>query len=183
MDIIKQFEPKFRHTLEYLKEELGALRVGRASPVLVEDIELDIYGVKQRLKAMAAITTPDARTILIRPWDKSSLSTIELAIRNAPQGFSPVVDQDMVRVQLSPLTEEKRRELKKVLGQKVESARIKLRKIRDELWGVIQDLAKKKEISEDEKFRLKGRMEDTVKKFNEDVRNLEKRKTEEFLKL
>jgi len=181
MDIVKSYESRFQKVISDLKEELASLRVGRATPVLVEGIEVEVYGVRSSVKSLAAVAAPDYRTIVIQPWDRANLEAIERAIRNSPQGYSPIVEQSVIRIQLAALTEEKRRELKKIVGQKAEGARIKIRQIRDDLWSKIQDQARNKDISEDEKFRLKDKMEDLTKDLGEEIKQLEKKKEGELL--
>lgn len=183
MDLLKSFEPKFQRVLSSLQEELGALRVGRASPALVENIEVEIYGARTPVKGLAAIAIPDPRTIVIQPWDRGTIEAIEKAIRNAPAGLTPIVEQAFIRIQLQPLTQEKREELKKIVGHKTEAHRIRVRQLRDEVWSVIQAQEKRKEISEDAKFRLKERMEDMVKKIGERIKEVEKKKEEELMRI
>lgn len=183
MDILKSYEPKFQECVTSLRNDLSELRLGRATPVMVENIEVQVYGTKTRLRGLAAIAIPDSRTIVIQPWDRSNLEAIERALRSSPGGFAPVVEQATIRVQLQPLTEEKRQELRRLVGQKVEAARIRVRQLRDAVWSKIQDQARAKEISEDEKFRFKDNMEESVKRVGAQIRELEKHKEEELMRV
>ena len=120
----------FNEALVYLKQDISALRTGRATPVLVEDISIEAYGTRQPLKAVASISVADAKTLNIEPWDKSLMSTVEAGIRNSQLGINPVNDGKLIRLSLPMLTQDRRNELVKILHQKLEAARIALRKIR-----------------------------------------------------
>ncbi|MEK7082659.1 MAG: ribosome-recycling factor, partial [Patescibacteria group bacterium] len=113
MEDLKQ---KGNKTIEHLKSELASLRTGRATPALIEDLEVDYYGSKTPLKAMAAISNPEPRTLVIQPWDKSAMPLIEKAIQSSPLGINPIADRDVIRLSIPPLTEERRKELVKLLG-------------------------------------------------------------------
>src|SRR3989344_7277575 len=139
---------KLEKIIADLKSGVSSLRTGRATPALVEDLEINAYGSSQPLKAVAAISTPEPRQILIQPWDKSMLSAIEKAVQNSSLGLNPVADKDAIRLVLPVLTEERKRDLVKVLKEKMESSRIQLRRTRDEAMKDIEIREKAKEISE-----------------------------------
>lgn len=152
-----------------LKSEISSLRTGRATPALVEDLEVEAYGSRQSLKTIAAISAPAGREILIQPWDKSLLPAIERAIQASPLSINPIADKDTIRLSLPVLTEERRRDLVKLLKDKLESARIQVRRLRDEGMKEIERAHKAKEISEDEKFREKQAAEKVVGECNKKI--------------
>ena len=164
-----------------LKSGFASLRTGRASPALVEDLEVEAYGVKQPLKALAAISTPGPREIVIQPWDKSLLPVIEKAIQGSSLGLNPVADKETIRLSLPMLTEERKRDLVKVLKEKLESARIQVRRLRDETMKAIDTQEKAKEISEDERFRLRQEVEKTVGEYNKKIEELGQVKEREIM--
>lgn len=163
---------------EWLKKELSLLRTGRASPALLDNIVVDYYGAKQPLKHLGAISAEDARTLRIKPWDTSLIHQIEQEIRYSNLGLQPIAEKDSLRIIFPELTQERRKALLKVIGEKLEEARISLRKLRDEHWRDIQDKEREGKISEDEKFRLKEELQKlvdgTVKEMEEMVSAKEK---------
>lgn len=165
---------------EWLKKELSLLRTGRASPALLDNINIDYYGAKQPLKHAGAINTEDARTLRIRPWDVSLIAQIEVAIRNAGMGLQAIAEKDSVRVIFPELTEERRKALLKTVSEKLEQARISLRKIRDEYWRDIQDKEREGKISEDEKFRLKDNLQELIDESQKRMEEMVKMKEKEI---
>lgn len=164
------FKKKAKETEEWLKGELSILRTGRATPALVENIKVDYYGSKTALKAVSAISVEDARTLRIKPWDSDSIMAIEQAVRASELGIQPVIDKDTIRIIFPELTQERRKTLLKVLGDKLEQSKISLRSEREDVWRDIQDKEKEGKISEDEKYRHK---EDLQKLVDETSKRLE----------
>ncbi|TES97887.1 ribosome recycling factor, partial [Patescibacteria group bacterium] len=119
---IKEIKPQLESALAHFEEGLGALRTGRANPSLVEGVSVDCYGTKTPLKQIANVHAPDARSIVVQPWDKSNLKAIEKAISESELGLTCQNDGEAIRVNLPDLTEERRKELTKVLNQKIEEA-------------------------------------------------------------
>jgi ribosome recycling factor len=163
---------------EWMKKEMSLLRTGRASPALLDNISIDYYGAKQPLKHVGAISVEDARTLRIRPWDLSLIRQIEQEIRNSSLGLQAIAEKDSIRIIFPELTEERRKALLKVLSEKLEQARISLRKLRDEYWRDIQEKEREGKISEDDKYRLKDDLQELIdeiqKKLEEMVRVKEK---------
>ncbi len=160
---------KLDKILADLKADVSSLRTGRASPALVEDLEVEAYGSRQPLKALAAISAPEARQIVIQPWDKSLLPVIEKAISSSSLGINPIADRDTIRLSLPMLTEERKRELVRHLKEKLESSRIQVRRARDEAMQAVEAEEKAKAISEDERFRRKQEVEKTVGECNRKI--------------
>lgn len=154
MNIVQVNKSLFEEAIEFLKRDISGLRTGRATPALVEDIAIEAYGTRQPLKSVASITVADAKTLNIEPWDKSLMQAVEVGIRNSSLGISPVNDGKLIRLPLPTLTSERRAELIKVLHQKLEGAKIALRKVREEIRDQIEGAEKNKQISEDEKIQV-----------------------------
>lgn len=167
--------------LEYLRDELSKLRTGRANPSLVESISVDYYGTKTPIKQLASINVPEARLIAINPWDKSALASIESSIRSSDLGFNPVNDGQIIRINIPALTEERRKDLVKVLNQKAEEARITVRNIREETWKEIQNREESGTISEDEKFRGKDMLQKVIDEYNEKIEKIREVKEREIM--
>ena len=180
-DVINDKRKDFDKSIEHFKEELNQLRTGRASSVLVENLPVDYYGTKTPLKQMASITIPEARTIVISPWDKGALSGIEKAIRESQLNLNPVNDGQVVRINIPALTEERRKELVKVLNQRAEEARIVVRKHREEVWEEIQNLEKEGVIGEDDKFAGKEELQKVVDEYNKKIEEIRAEKEKEIL--
>ncbi len=176
-----ELKVKLVKTVERLRSEIASLRTGRASSALVENIEVDYYGTKTPLKALAAISVPGPKELLIQPWYKASLQPIEKAIRESELGLSPAVDKDLIRLTVPPLTEERRKELLKVLGRHVEDARIHVRREREETLKETDRKEKAKEISEDEKFRQKNEIQKAVDEANKKIEEVSATKEKEIV--
>ena len=134
MSFVEQRKEDFEKTIIHFRQEITSLRTGRATPALVEDIAVESYGTKQPMKAVASISVQDAKTIVVDPWDRGLVKAVETAIRNSQLGINPVNDGKVIRLPLPDLTQERRQELIKVLHQKLESARVSIRKIRGLLF-------------------------------------------------
>jgi ribosome recycling factor len=180
-ETIDKSRANFDKALEFFKEELGKLRTGRASAVLVESLTVDYYGSLSPLKQVASITVSDPRTIVIAPWDKDSLVSIEKAIRESQLNLNPVNDGQVVRISIPPLTEERRKELVKVLNQKAEEARVTVRKCRESVWDEIQKMADDGKIGEDEKFQGKDKLQKVVDEYNKSIEEMREKKEGEIM--
>lgn len=178
---MEDFKQKGNKTIEHLKSNLASLRTGRATPALIEDLEVDYYGSKTPLKAMAAISNPEPRTLVIQPWDKSTVQLIEKAIQSSPLGINPVADRDIIRLSIPSLTEERRKELVKLLGRYVEDARISVRKEREDALRVIDTQFKSKEIGEDARFRHKADIQKQVDEINKKIEDIAAAKEKEIM--
>lgn len=179
--ILNEFKIELNKVVDYFKKEIQKIRSGIATPALVEDVPVEYYGSKTLLKHIAAISCPEPRQIVIQPWDKNAIEAIVKSLSQENIGAMPVVDKDIIRINLPPLTEEFRKSLLLQVGKKKEEAREVIRKWRDEFLKKIQKQFQEKEISEDEKFRLKEEIEKTVEEFNKTLDELEEKKKNEIL--
>ncbi len=150
-DIMLDAEDKMDKSTEYLQQELGGLRTGKASPALVENVMVDYYGSHTRLREIANLSTPEPRLLVINPYDPTSINAIEKAILGANIGITPVSDGRVVRIPIPELSEERRKELVKVARRQAEEARIAVRNIRREANDAIKALQKNSTITEDER--------------------------------
>lgn len=176
-------EKKFGEAAAHFEAELKNLRTGRAHISMVEDTLVEAYGAKDQLSHLASLSMPDPRSILVKPWDKSLLPAIQSALEKANPGTSAVAETDSVRISFPPMTEERRKETVKLLGKKMEEARITVRKLRDEFWKTIQDEHQAKTISEDQKFSLKSKLEKLVDEVNGKIAAVAEKKEREIMEI
>ncbi|MBI2475421.1 ribosome recycling factor [Candidatus Uhrbacteria bacterium] len=174
-------KPEFQITIEHLQKDLGSLRTGRATPALVEDIKVNAYGSVMEIRGLASLNVPDSKTVVIDPWDKSLIQNIEKGIRDAGIGLSPVVDGSVLRIMVPQMTEENRKQIVKIMKEKIEEARIRTRGIREEIREEIMKKEKEKEFSEDEKFKLFDELEKLTKDYNEQITQMGENKEEEIM--
>jgi len=179
-EFIDKVKPEFEKTFKFLDAELAKIRTSRASPALVEDIQVNAFGQNFTIKQLGAISTPQTNQIAIQPWDSSYFEPIEKAIAQSGLGMSCAVDKDLIRLNLPMLTEEYRKSLEKILGEKAEEARQVIRRQREDVWNKIQAAQKAKEMSEDDKFRGKDELQKVVEDYNEKIKNLVEKKKQEL---
>lgn len=179
-ELIAKVKPEFDKSLMFLEKELAQVRTGRASPSLVENIVVNCFGENFPLKQLAAISIPEPRQILIQPWDKSYLEGIVSALSKTGVASNPIVDKEVIRVNLPSLTEDYRKELLKLISEKQEEVRKVMRKNRDEVWSDIQNRARLGEIREDDKFKAKEGLQDLIDDYGEKIDEIGERKRKEI---
>jgi ribosome recycling factor len=182
-EILSNADVKMGKTVEVLQRELATIRTGRASPALVEQIRVDYYGVPTPLGQMATISVPEARLLVIQPWDKGSLSSIEKAILKSGLGLNPANDGDVIKLSIPQLTEERRKELVRVVRKRVEEGRVAIRNVRRETMEQLRDLARNKEISEDEQKRALELLQKLTDRFIEESDRIARDKEAEVLEI
>ncbi|HVH48403.1 MAG TPA: ribosome recycling factor [Sphingomicrobium sp.] len=151
--------------VEALKHDLGGLRTGRASTALLDPVQVEVYGSHMPLNQVATVSTPEARMLSVQVWDRSNVQPVEKAIRSAGLGLNPITDGQMIRLPIPELTEERRKELAKLVGQYSEKAKIAVRNVRRDAMDHLKNDEKKHDISEDERKRL----ENDVQKMTDDT--------------
>ena len=161
---------KFEKSLDAYKSEIAQYRTGKASPKLLEPVSVNYYGVNTPLNQMASITVPDARLLMVQPFDRSCLKDIEEAIRNANIGFNPINDGVTIKVPIPALTEERRKDLVKQLSQLTEKYRVSMRNIRRDALDEIKEAQKEKDITEDDEKKFSDKVQE---KLNEMIKTLE----------
>ena len=153
-DILQQTEHKMGVTVEKLREDFTRIRTGRASTGLLDKIKVDYYGCPTPINQVAQVGVGDAHTLTVQPWEKNMVKVVEKAIRDSDLGLNPATSGDVIRVPLPPLTEERRRELSKIVKGFGEDAKVAVRNLRRDANGQIERLEKDKEISEDDQRRF-----------------------------
>lgn len=149
-DIINDAEDRMKKSLDHLTKDLAAMRAGRANPAMVDKLSVDYYGVSTPVNQLANITVPEARLLVIQPWDKSMIADIEKAIMKSDLGITPSNDGNVIRIAVPQLTGERRKDLAKVIKKRAEEARVAVRNIRREANDMLKSSEKDKLISEDE---------------------------------
>ena len=174
---------KMQQAVDAVKEDLSSIRTGRATPALVEGIVVTTYGGSQKLRIveLATITTPDTRTILINPWDKSVVFDIKRAIEDNKTGLNPLVGEDVIRVSLPPMTEEDRQSFVKLLSQKLENGKISIRRVRAEAMGDVSAAFERKEFGEDEKFAREEKVQKLTDEYVGKIEDIGKQKEAELM--
>ena len=149
-EVLADANERMGKSIQALQHEMGTVRTGRASPSLVEDIEVEYYGTVTPLNQLSSIHVPEARLIVIQPWYKGAFSAIEKALRKSELGLNPSNDGRVIRVPIPPLNEERRREIVKVLRRKVEEGRVAIRNVRRDAQDTLRDLQRDKHASQDD---------------------------------
>jgi ribosome recycling factor len=181
VDHINAAQGEFQKSLAHLKDEFARLQIGRASPALVEDLKIEAYGGLQPLKGLASVSVPDPKTLQIQAWDKSLLGAIERAIQAANLGLNPINDGRVLRLPMPPLTEERRKELVKVIHQMAENAKISIRNVRGTAHSAFKTMEGNKEISEDERRLAEKHLQEKVDAANREIEEIAKKKETDIM--
>lgn len=168
-EIMHDTETKMKKTVEATQREFSTIRTGRASTGLVEGIKVDYYGALTPLKQLAAVSTPDARLVMIQPWDKGSMAEIEKAILKSEIGITPTNDGKVIRLSIPPLTQERRVELDKILKNIAEDGRVSLRTARHAAIENVRKSEKDKIITEDDKFKGQDDIQKLTDKYIKEI--------------
>lgn len=152
-ELLHDTEDRMEKSIAAFKKDLAGLRAGRATPALLDKVQVDYYGVPTPISQMASVSVPESRTLVIQPWDKGQLKPIEKAIQKSDLGLTPVSDGTVIRLTIPQMTEERRHDLVKSVRKKAEECRVAIRNIRREANDLLKELQKGHEISEDEQKR------------------------------
>ena len=182
-EVLDELRERMLKSVEALQDDMLSIRTGRASPALVEKLPVEYYGTATPLNQMASIAAPEPRLLVIRPWDPSALADIERAILKSDLGLTPMNDGMLIRLSIPRLTEERRRELVKVVSRRVEEARIAVRNLRRDALQDLKEFEKEKMISQDEFFRGKDKVQELTDEFIEKIDGIGKRKEEEVMEI
>ncbi len=180
-DLMRDAKGRMQTALDVLTDDLVGIRTGRASPALVEKLQVEYYGAELTLIQLATISVPEARQLMIRPFDGSSLRAIERAIQASDLGLTPSNDGKVIRLNLPPLTEERRHDLVKMVNNRLEDARVAIRNIRRDTLKDMRDFEKEKMISEDELHQGEDELQDLTNEMTDQVAVIGKRKEEEIM--
>jgi ribosome recycling factor len=182
-EVIEEFEEKLKKSMNSLKKDLSKLRTGVASISLLDDIRVNYYGQPTPLNQVATISAPDSRTITIQPWDTSSIGELEKAIQKSDLGVNPMSDGKIIRIVFPRLTEERRRELTKMGGKMLETARVAMRNVRRETNERLKKMEKDKALSKDDAFKLQEEVQKTTDKYISAVESIYGDKEKEILEI
>ncbi len=182
-EVLTETNSKMQKSENTLVQELSTIRTGRASPALVEHIKVDYHGVPTPINQMGSITTPEAKMILIQPWDRSIIRNIEKAILKSDLGLNPITDSNVIRIVIPALTEERRKELIKAVQKRVEDTKVALRNIRRESIETLRQSEKNKEISQDQCTRATEQIQKLIDKFTENVTKIGQTKEAEIMEI
>ncbi|MDI3477025.1 MAG: ribosome recycling factor [Thermoanaerobacterium sp.] len=180
-DLLKNTEEKMKKSIAVLKSELLSIRAGRANPSLLDRISIDYYGTMTPINKLATITAPEPKVIVIQPWDTSKISEIEKAIQKSDLNINPTSDGKIIRLVFPDLTEERRKELVKLVHKKGEEARVAVRQIRRDANDVIKKMDKNGEISEDEKIKKEENVQKLTDKYIKEIDKILEQKEKEIL--
>jgi len=173
----------FDKSIDVFKDELKKMRTGRATVALIEDIKVDYYNNLTPLKQVATLTTPDATTILVNPWDKGLIKNIEKAIVSSGLGFGVSTDGNIVRVTIPPLTEERKKEIVKLLHSKAEEAKVAIRNVRHKYLEEVRDAKKEAHISEDLERKYEQEIDKITHEYLDKIEKLTKEKEKEIMEV
>jgi ribosome recycling factor len=181
----KQLRTSMQHALDLLVTDISSIRTGRATPALVEGLEVSVYGgtQKMRIREIASISCPDPQLIQITPWDKSIIGEIRKGIMEANVGFNPAIDGEMLRIALPPLTGEDREKYVKLVSTKLENARVMIRQERSGAMHEIKKSFETKEVTEDEKKHQEKKVQDITDEFTKKVDQIGEAKKKELLQV
>jgi len=178
---IEKHQEQFDKTIEHLREGLAGLRGDRANPIVIEKIPVEAYGSITPLNGLAAIQVQDARTLIVQPWDKSVTKDIEKAIQASDLGINPINEGTQIRLSFPSLTEEKRKDLIKIVHEKLEEARIAIRGVRETILKDVKKAKEDKEIGEDQFFVVEKDVQKKVDFFNDLIKEIGEKKEKELL--
>lgn len=182
-NLIPETEKKMDSAVEAMKEGFAAIRTGKASPSLVENISVDYYGTSTRLRDIAGITAPEPRMLVVQPWDQSAVKSIEKAIQASQIGISPVSDGRVIRLPIPELSEERRAELAKMVRTRGEDARVEIRNARREANDAAKAMEKKSEITEDDLRVMAKQVQDMTDEHVKEVDTLVEAKEKELMEV
>jgi ribosome recycling factor len=182
-DITSDTEDGMKKAVESFKRDLQKIRTGRANAAMLDGIKVDYYGTPTPVNQVATVQVVDARLITVKPWEKSMLQVIDKAIRASDLGINPVSDSELVRLPIPPLTQERRKELAKVVGKQTEEARVAVRSARRDAMDMVKDAEKDKQITEDERKNGEKKIQDLTDKYIANIDDIAKAKEKEIMEL
>lgn len=182
-DVLKQAEDKMKGTVEHFRKELASVKAGRATPALLDKVHADYYGTPTPVNQMANISAPEPRVLIIDPWDKSSIKVIEKAILQSDLGLNPNNDGKVIRLNLPPLTAERRKELVKMLHKRAEEERVVVRNSRRDAIEHVKKMQKDKQISEDELKRTEVDVQKLTDKYIKELDHVLEVKEKEVMEV
>ncbi|MFQ5913597.1 MAG: ribosome recycling factor [Nitrospinota bacterium] len=180
-EVYEEIESKMRSAIDSLQKEYAGVRTGRANAALLDGILVDYFGAQTPLKKLASLSIPESRLILVQPWDKTVVGEVEKSIQRSNLGLNPVSDGKVIRVPIPPLTEERRKELVKIVKKSAEERRVSIRNTRRDGNDLLKELEKEKEISEDEGRRAQEHIQKATDRFIQELDAIAARKEKEVM--
>lgn len=180
-DVLLETDDRMQKSVDALKRELNTIRTGRASPALVETLTVEYYGIPTPMNQLASISVPEARVLMIQPWDKQSIKDVERSILMSDLGLTPNNDGTAIRLNLPVLTEERRRELVRLVGRKVEDGLVSIRNIRRDSLGEFRAMERNKEISQDESRYMQEELQEITNAFSSQMQEMKQEKEAEVM--
>lgn len=181
--LISETKQSMEKALDHFREDLAVVRIGRANPSLLEGLKVDAYGTKMNLRELASINSPQPALLVVQVWDSGNVTDVEKALRESPLNLIPSTEGNLIKVPIPPLSEERRAEMKKLVVEKAENARVSVRNKRRETIERVEKAEKNKEMSEDEKFKLSRQVQKITEDFSKQIDNLAKQKESEILNI
>ncbi len=184
-DLISLFKQKSQKIINFLKEDLKTIRTGRASPSLIENLEVETYGGSTKLKLLelSTITAEGANTLVIFPFDPTTIKDIEKTILKSPLGLSPSIQGNKIIIKIPPLSTEQRDKFKKIASEKIEEKKNQIRNLRDDIRRTIKEKFEKKELTEDEKFRLEKEIDNLNSLLMKEIETIKQKKEQEIMEI
>lgn len=179
--IISTYKPNFEKAMEHFHHELSSVRTGRANPALLSTVTVESYGTKMPLQQVANITVSDAKTLMISPWDKSQLPEIEKGILAANLGFTPGNDGQVIRITLPPMTEDRRKEMVKLVSQIAEGARIGIRQVREDIMKAVKREESEGRATKDDVAGAQKKVQDVIDSYNKQIKEIAEEKEKELM--
>ena len=180
-DIYKEVEERMKKAVEAFKSEITKIRTGRATPAILESIRVDYYGSRIPINQIASILAPDPRLLVVQPWDQNAIGDIEKAIKSSGLGLNPQVEKGVIKIPIPPLSEERRKELIKLVQKLAEDSRIAIRNIRRDGMEKVKNLEKEKKISEDDRKSAEKKIQELTDKYISEVDKILSSKEREIL--
>lgn len=169
VDVLKRAEEKMQISVKAFKNDLATIRTGHAAPGLIEHVKVEYAGVPTPLNQLASISAPEARLLVVHPWDRSSITSIEKAILKSDLGLNPTNDGSVIRISIPPLSEERRQELIKIVWRRVEERKVLVRNFRHESMDELRKLEKNKEISQDDQKRAQEQLQSITDRMIDEI--------------
>ncbi|MDD4362909.1 MAG: ribosome recycling factor [Atribacterota bacterium] len=181
--IINETEDKMKKAIKVLKDELSHMRTGRASTALIENIKIEYYGTETPLRELANLAVPEAELIVIQPWDKTIINVIEKSIWKADIGITPNNDGNVIRLTIPPMTEDRRKEIAKLIKKEAEAAKVAVRNVRRDINDKIKKMGKNSDISEDQSKEVLKEVQEITDRYTKDIDEIYKAKEVEIMKV
>lgn len=182
-EVLLETDDRMQRSVEALRRELNTIRTGRASPALIETLTVEYYGVPTPMNQLASISVPEARVLMIQPWDRQSIRDVERSILTSDLGLVPNNDGTAIRLNIPVLTEERRRELVRLVGRKVEDGLVSLRNIRRNSLGGFRSMERNKELSQDESRFAQDQLQEITNAFSSQMQEMKQEKEAEVMEV